>query len=65
MQRPILSLELSVFIGRSRFVCKTIYFFAHHNKLISEEECLLLYDVHKSRNLKLPDWSYDQFDLDL
>ena len=55
MQRPILSLELSVFIGRLHFLCKTINFFAHHNKLISEEECLLLYDVHKSRNLKLPD----------
>ena len=33
--------------------------------MIREEECFLLYDVHKSRNLKLQDWSYDEFDLDL
>ena len=28
--------------------------FAHNDNLISEEECLLLYDINKSRNLKLP-----------
>ena len=39
--------------------------FAHSDNLISEEERLLLYDLNKSSNLKLPYWSYDQFDLDL
>ena len=39
--------------------------FAHSDNLISEEECLLLYDLNKSSNLELPYWSYDQFDLDL
>ena len=57
--------QLSVFMGRLRFLRKTIYFFAHNNNLIREEEYFLLYDVHKSRNLKLQDWSYDEFDLDL
>ena len=39
--------------------------FAHSDNLISEKECLLLYDLNKSINLELPYWSYDQFDLDL
>lgn len=39
--------------------------FAHSDNLISEEDCLLLYDLNKSSNLELPYWSYDQFDLDL
>ena len=39
--------------------------FAHSDNLISEEECLLLYDLNKSSNLELLYWSYDQFDLDL
>ena len=39
--------------------------FAHSDNLISEEECLLLYDLNKSSNLELPYWSCDQFDLDL
>ena len=38
---------------------------ANNDTLISEEEILLLYDLNKSRNLKLPYWSYDQFDLNL
>ena len=39
--------------------------FAHSDNLISEEECLLLYDLNKSSNLELPYWSYDQLDLEL
>ena len=39
--------------------------FSHNDNLISEAEFLLLYDLNKSRNLKLPYWSYDQFEVDL
>ena len=88
MQNTILGLELSVFIGLLRFICKTVYFktrflistlywmpflreirnmllFAHNDNLISEEEFLLLHDLNKGRNLKLPYWSCEQFDLHL
>ena len=80
MQNPILGLELSVFIGLLRFICKflisalycmpflreirNMLLFAHNDNLISEE-FFLLYDLNKSRNLKLPYWSCDQFDLHL
>lgn len=36
-----------------------------HNNLINEGEFLLLYDLDKSRNLRLSYWRYYQFDLDL
>ena len=39
--------------------------FAHNDNLISEEEFLLYGVLIKSRNLKLPYWSCDQFDLHL
>ena len=38
--------------------------FAHNDNLISEEE-FFLYELNKSRNLKLPYRSYDQFNVDL
>ena len=44
---------------------RDILLFAHSDKLINDEEFLLLYDLNKSNNLDLPYWSYDQFDLDL
>ena len=47
-----------------RIQIRDILLFSHNDNLISEEEFLLLFDLNKSRNLKLPYWSYDQFDLD-
>ena len=44
---------------------RNLLLLAHNNNLIIEGEFLLLYDLDKSRNLKLSYWSYDQFDLDL
>ena len=38
---------------------------SHNDNLINEKEFLLFFDLNKSRKLKLPYWSYDQFDLDL
>ena len=32
--------------------------------LIDDEELLLLYDLNSSKNLDLPSWRYDKFDLD-
>lgn len=32
--------------------------------IINDEEFVLLYDLNKSRNLDLPYWEYDRFDLD-
>lgn len=32
--------------------------------LINDEELLLLYDVNTSKNLDIPYWKYDKFDLD-
>jgi len=44
---------------------RNLLLFAHNNNLINEGEFLLLYDLDKSRNLRLSYWSYYQFDLDL
>ena len=44
---------------------RDILLFAQSDKLINDEEFLLLYDLNKSNNLDLPYWSYDQFNLDL
>ncbi|PFX14996.1 hypothetical protein AWC38_SpisGene20810 [Stylophora pistillata] len=32
--------------------------------LIDDEEMLLLYDLNTSKNLDIPDWKYDKFELD-
>ena len=39
--------------------------FGHRDNLISKEEFLLMYYLNKSRNLEVPYWSFDQFNLDL
>ena len=33
--------------------------------MIDATECLLLYDVNSPKNLDIPYWSYERFDLDL
>lgn len=38
--------------------------FANDLNLIDDEELLLLYDVNTSKNLNIPYWKYDNFDLD-
>lgn len=35
----------------------------HANHLISDEECILLYDLNKSTNLCLPYWNFERFEL--
>ena len=37
---------------------------AHADHLIDDDECLLLYDLNRSKNLDLPYHSYEKFDLD-
>ena len=37
---------------------------AHADHLIDDDECLLLYDLNRSKNLHLPYHSYEKFDLD-
>ena len=37
---------------------------ANDMTLIDDEELLLLYDLNSSKNLDLPYWRYDKFDLD-
>ena len=37
---------------------------AHADHLIDDDECLLLYDLNRSKNLHLPYRSYEKFDLD-
>ena len=37
---------------------------ATFNKLINEQEFVLLYDCHKSTNPEFPYWNYDRFDLE-
>jgi len=37
---------------------------ANDLNLIDDEELLLLYDVNTSKNLEIPYWKYDKFDLD-
>ena len=37
---------------------------AHADHLIDDDECLLLYDLNRSKNLDLPYQSYEKFDLD-
>ena len=37
---------------------------AHNNNFINDEELLLLYDLFRSKNLDLPYWRYNMFDLD-
>jgi len=37
---------------------------AYADGLIDDEEYVLLYDINKSKNLDLPYWEYDRFDLD-
>ena len=37
---------------------------ANDMPLIDDEELLLLYDLNSSKNLDLPYWRYDKFDLD-
>ena len=39
--------------------------FAYNDGFIDEETCLLLYDINKSKNIDLPYWNYERFDLDL
>ena len=36
---------------------------AHTDHLIDDDECLLLYDLNRSKNLHLPYHSYEKFDL--
>ena len=36
---------------------------AHADHLIDDDECLLLYDLNRSKNLDLPYHSYEKFDL--
>lgn len=37
---------------------------AHSDDLINEEEFLLLYDINLSKNIDLPYWAYDKFELE-
>ena len=37
---------------------------AHQNKMINDEEFALLYDLNSSKNLDIPYWTYQPFDLD-
>ena len=37
---------------------------AHADHFIDDDECLLLYDLNRSKNLDLPYHSYEKFDLD-
>ena len=37
---------------------------ATFNKLINEQQFVLLYDCHKSTNPEFPNWNYDRFDLE-
>ena len=37
---------------------------AHADHLIDDNECLLLYDLNRSKNLDLPYHSYEKFNLD-
>ena len=37
---------------------------AHFNKIINDEEFILLYDLNSSKNLDYPYWNYEKFDLD-
>ena len=38
--------------------------FAHNFGYIDDVEFALLYDVNRPRNLEIPYWQYDQFDLE-
>ena len=44
---------------------RDIILLANADHLIDDDECLLLYDLNKSKNLNLPYHSYEKFDLDL
>ena len=37
---------------------------ANFNKVINDEELLLLYDINSSKNIDYPYWNYHQFDLE-
>ena len=39
-------------------------FEANFNKIIDDEELLLLYDINHSKNLDYPYWNYQKFDLE-
>ena len=39
--------------------------YAYADGFIDEETFLLLYDINKSKNIDLPYWNYDKFNLDL
>ena len=38
--------------------------YAYRNNFLKEQEFVLLYDAHKSKNPEFPYWNYERFDLD-